>query len=61
MKVVCLIFMLVQSEQGIALVEAEKPLESVSECAAYIHQQEFQPPVAPVLVTQMSCLAFWEA
>lgn len=61
MKVVCLIFMLVQSEQGIALVEAEKPLQSLSECEAWKHQQEFQPPVRPVLATEMACLAFWEA
>jgi len=62
MKIVCLIFMLMPGpDDKMALIQAEKPFQSLSACEAWKHQQEFLPPVRPVLATEMACLAFWEA
>ena len=62
MKIVCLILMLVSApDNKMALIQAEKPFQSIQQCQAWKHQKEFLPPVRPVLATEMACVKFWEA
>lgn len=58
MKVLCLIAAFLADG---SFTVTEKPMESIEECLAWKHQQEFHYAVRPVVGLQYMCLAFWEA
>ena len=64
MKWMCVVLLLTDGPGGHSLERTEKPLESLRECQAWRHQQQFAPSVRPSMATGRVlyfCEPYWDA